>query len=96
MQTNKSFVNFFRYVDGPDEMFFQTLLLSSPLKDRIVNDNLFFIDWENPNPTRPRVFEKCDFERLVNSPKLFARKFDATRDSEILDLLEQKVLQEAK
>lgn len=92
MQTNKSFVNFFRYVDGPDEMFFQTLLLSSPLKDRIVNDNLFFIDWENPNPTRPRVFEKCDFERLVNSPKLFARKFDATRDSEILDLLDQKVL----
>lgn len=93
---NKGFVNFFKYVDGPDEMFFQTLLLNSPLKDKIVNDNLFFIDWENPNPSCPRVFEKCDFERLVNSPKLFARKFNATRDAEILDLLDQKLLQETK
>jgi hypothetical protein len=89
----KGYVNYFKYVDGPDEMFFQTLLLSSPLKDRVVNDNLFFIDWENPNPTRPRVFEACDFERLVNSPKLFARKFNITRDSEILDLLDQRFLQ---
>lgn len=92
----KGFVNYFKYVDGPDEMFFQTLLLNSPLKERVVNDNLFFIDWENPNPSCPRVFEKCDFERLVNSPKLFARKFDATRDVDILDMLDQKVLQEAK
>jgi|SRR5919199_619496 hypothetical protein len=92
----KQFVNYFKYVDGPDEMFFQTLILNSPFKDRVVNNNLFFIDFENPNPTRPRVFEKCDFERLVNSPKLFARKFDATRDVEIFDLLDQKVLQEDK
>lgn len=89
----KEFANYFKYVDGPDEMFFQTLILNSPLKDRVVNDNLFFIDFENPNPTRPRVFEKCDFERLANSPKLFGRKFDATRDAEILDLLDHHVLQ---
>jgi hypothetical protein len=89
----KEFANYFKYVDGPDEMFFQTLILNSPLKDRVINDNLFFIDFENPNPTRPRVFEKCDFERLANSPKLFGRKFDATRDAEILDLLDHHVLQ---
>ena len=94
VKKNPSFVNYFRYVDGPDEMFFQTVLLNSPLKERIVNDNLFFIDFENPNPTRPRVFEKCDFERLANSPKLFARKFDATRDAEILELIDQKILQQ--
>jgi hypothetical protein len=96
MQNNPSFVNYFRYVDGPDEMFFQTILLNSPLKDRIVNDNLFYIDFENPNPTRPRVFEPCDFDRLVNSPKLFARKFDATRYVEIMNRIDQEVLQEAK
>lgn len=96
IQKNPSFTNYLRYVDGPDEMFFQTALLNSPLKDRIVNDNLFFIDFENPNPTRPRVFEKCDFERIANSPKLFARKFDATRDAEILELIDQKILQEAQ
>lgn len=93
---NPSYVNFFKYVDGPDEMFFQTLILNSPLKDRVVNDNLFYIDWHNPNPTRPRVFEKSDLERLASSPKLFARKFDFTRFPEILDLLDQKVLQEDK
>lgn len=96
VKKNQSFVNYFRYVDGPDEMFFQTILLNSPLKERIVNDNLFFIDFENPNPTRPRVFETCDFDRLVHSPQLFARKFDATRDVEILDRIDREVLQEAK
>lgn len=92
----KEFINYFKYVDGPDEMFFQTLILNSPLKDRVVNDNLFFIDFENPNPTRPRVFEKSDLERLASSPKLFARKFNFTRFPEILDLLDQKVLQQDK
>jgi hypothetical protein len=96
IQENSPVVNFFKYVDIPDELFFQTIIINSPFKDKVINDNLFYIDWDNPNPSRPRVFVKSDFERLVNSSKLFARKFDLTRDANIFDMLDQNTLEEAK
>ncbi len=94
IQQNSAFVNFFNYVDIADEIFFQTILLNSKFKERVVNNNLFYIDWENPNPRYPRVFIKSDFEKLVSSStsKLFARKFDMTRDTNILDMIDQKIL----
>ena len=94
VKENRSFVNFFRYVDIPDEMFFQTIILNSEFKERVVNDNLFEIDWNNPNPTYPRIFVKTDFARLVNSSKLFARKFDMTKDPDILDIIDREILSE--
>lgn len=96
VQQEPGVVNYFKYVDLPEEIFFQTLFLNSKFKESVVNDNFFYIDWENPNPTRPRVFVKSDFERLVGSSKLFARKFDSTRDADILDLLDGQTLNETK
>jgi hypothetical protein len=96
VKQNKAFVNYFKYVELPEEMFFQTIILNSKFKENVINDNLFYIDWENPNPTRPRIFVKSDFERLVESFKLFARKFDCIKDTDILDLLDQEVLTDNK
>lgn len=69
--------------------------MNSKSKKNLIN-NLFYIDWENRNSTHPRVFVKSDFERLVESSKLFARKFDSTKDADILDLLDQEVLTDNK
>lgn len=85
-------VNYFKYVFIPDEIFFQTLILNSPFKDKAINDDLRYIDWKNPNPNVPAILCRSDFEKLINSPKLFARKFDMTKDAEILDMLDQKML----
>ena len=93
---NPDFVNFFKYVDCPDEIFFQTVILNSQFKERVSADNLHYIDWDNPNPSSPRVFVQTDFEKLANSSKLFARKFDLTRDADIFDMLDQKILDETR
>jgi hypothetical protein len=85
-------VRFFRHVDVPDELFFQTVLCSSPLRERIVNDNLRFIDWRDPASGSPAVLTSADFPALQASPKLFARKFDATADAGILDLIDRELL----
>jgi Core-2/I-Branching enzyme len=92
IQQNPRSVNYFKYVDIPDEMLYQTILLNSRFKDDIINENLWYIDWENPNPDYPATMEKKDLENLLKSPKLFARKFDMCRDTEILDMLDQKIL----
>jgi hypothetical protein len=89
---NPAFVNFFKYIDIPDEMFFQTIILNSAFKDSVINDSLRYMDWENPNPILPAILEKTDFETLLQSSKLFARKFDMYRDSEILNMIDENVL----
>jgi hypothetical protein len=84
-------VSFFRHVDIPDEIFFQTILLNSKLCDTIVNDNLRYIDWTRGS--RPAILEVRDLEALRASPKLFARKFDVNKDEMVLDLIDRHLLQ---
>lgn len=73
-----------------DEGFFQTLMMNTPGHGVIVNDDLRTVDWiaHNIVNLKPRVLETADALRLTLSPDLFARKFDAGKDSHILDLLE--------
>jgi hypothetical protein len=83
-------VDFFKHVDIPDEIFFQTVVMNSELADSVVNDNLRYIDWSRG--PKPAVLEAHDFERLRGSPKLFARKFDVFHDEEVLDLIDRHLL----
>lgn len=84
-------LSFFRRVDIPDEVFFQTILMSSELADSIINDNLRYIDWTRGH--RPAILGTDDLEALRTSPKLFARKFDVEEDEEVLDLIDRHLLQ---
>jgi hypothetical protein len=84
-------VSFFRHVDIPDEIFFHTILLSSELRDTIVNDNLRYIDWTQGR--RPAILRARDLEALRASPKLFARKFDMDQDETVLDLIDRHLLE---
>lgn len=83
-----------------DEFFIQTLLYNSEFKNRIymLNEDddyrscLRLIDW---NRGTPYVFRDEDFDMLINSEMLFARKFDWNVDKKIIKricsfLLEKK------
>jgi hypothetical protein len=83
-------VDFFKHVDIPDELFFQTVIMNSELRHAVVNDNLRYIDWTRG--VRPAVLDVRDFERLRASRKLFARKFDVHHNGEILDLIDRELL----
>jgi hypothetical protein len=89
---NRAFVGFFKNVDVPDEIFFQTIILNSPFERMAVNDNLRYIEWPNPDSGSPIILRKGDFGKLFSSPKLFARKFDVTVDADVLDLIDQEIL----
>lgn len=79
-------VRFFEHALHPDELLFQTILMNSTLADTVVNDHLRYIDWStDPGPATLR---SVDFEKMIESERLFARKFDVTVDSGILDLLD--------
>jgi hypothetical protein len=86
------FTNFFKYVDVPDEIFFQTIVMNSSYASSIVNDDLRYILWKDWNAGSPSILLKEDLEGLASSPKFFARKFDENVDAEVLNLIDQKLL----
>jgi hypothetical protein len=92
VSSHPEFVRFFRYVDVPDEIFFQTIIMNSPLRRAVVNDNLRYIDWKDPDAGSPSVLTRADLPSLATSTKLFARKFDATVDSAVLDVIDRELL----
>lgn len=71
----------------PSEFFVQNILYNSHLKDNIydlINENNAtrrYIDWERGDPY---VFRKEDFELLMKSEMLFARKFMENVDFDIV------------
>jgi hypothetical protein len=68
-----------------DELIIQTLVRNSPWKDQIAAHYSREIIWPGP-----KVMTTEDWSRLDSSPALFARKFDAAVDENILRLLASK------
>ncbi len=91
---NTKFINDnFKNTRSPDEMFLQTLLYNSEFKENLYNKNYNndytnsicrYVDWNRGNPY---VFMKEDFNELINSDCVFARKFDEKIDKEIIEKL---------
>ena len=80
-------VRFFRHVKIPDEIFVPTVLLNSPLRDSVVGEDVHYIDWSHGG-AHPKTLGTEDYDRIVESGKLFARKFDVRYDTKVLDMLD--------
>lgn len=88
----------FHHTFCADEIFLQTLLLNSDFKDNLyypVFDNnpqaiMRYIDWERGNPY---TFRKDDFDDLIQSGMMFARKFSEKTDRDIIQMIYEYVLQ---
>ncbi|WP_175404141.1 beta-1,6-N-acetylglucosaminyltransferase [Mucilaginibacter sp. PPCGB 2223] len=85
---NKKLSRFLRYTWGSDEFIFQSIIMNSDFKDRVVNKNYRYIDWP-PGSARPKVLLTEDYDRIMASDSLFGRKFDINTDEHILDLLDR-------
>jgi hypothetical protein len=90
VRENPAYTRYFRKVFIPDESFFQSIVSNSPYSDRVISDDLRYADWENPNPLYPRTLGTSDFDRLMTSSKLIARKFD-DRSQALLDLIDHEI-----
>jgi hypothetical protein len=90
LKNKPALLNFFRRTFSSDELFFQTIIMNSPLKDTVVNDNLRYIDWLKKGVSLPAILTVNDADNLLKSPKLFARKFDIESDEAVLDLIDSQ------
>ena len=90
--SKESLINsMFSYGYCADELFLQSIVYNSPFFEKVCklyeNDNencKRLIDWKRGNPY---IFKTCDYEEIMNSTAMFARKFSTTIDKEIIDLI---------
>lgn len=86
----------YRYSFCCDEVFLQTIVYNSPFFamvkriDEKYNNALRYIDWEHGNPY---VFKSSDFNNLIKSKALFARKFNV-ENIDVVKKITQHILNE--
>jgi hypothetical protein len=90
LKNKPALLDFFKHTQIPDELLFQTIIMNSPLKDTVLNDNLRYIDWSKKGVPLPSILTVDDAKNLLNSQKLFARKFDIELDEKILNLIDSQ------
>jgi hypothetical protein len=75
-----------------DEVFFPSILLGTGFAERheIVNDSLRFTDWSE-GISHPRTLTEHDLPAMLRTADLFARKFDVSIDSAVLQRLSERL-----
>lgn len=94
-EQNPGYLQFHKYTFAPDELFFHMILLNAEdekLKQSIYNNNMMYMKWLALDNPHPQVLTKEDFTHIRASPALFARKFDADKDTKILELIDAYAL----
>ncbi len=80
----------FKHTLCADEVFLQTLITNSSFKENLYlnnrkySDNMRYVSW---GANAPRVLDNSDFDLLINSNKLFARKFSMKKEPEFVEKL---------
>ncbi len=93
IRKNPAHLSFYKFSFAPDEIFFQTILLNSAnekITGSILNNHKRFMNWNNPSISHPEILLKNDFTAVIKSDALFARKFDVSEDSEILEMIDKQ------
>jgi hypothetical protein len=106
-ESRKKYFAFFKNVLCPDEIFFHTIVLNSPFAEQcrfyerdIINSKalmrnenkayLHYIDW-NPERENPAILDMTDFDKLMTSEALFARKFNEIKSKQLLEAIDRSI-----
>ncbi len=90
LKKHPKIIRFFKYCRIPDEMFFHIILTNSPVRERI-RPGLNYIDWTQDSYHPKTLTYAEDFDFLMNTEKLFARKFNCQTDTLILDHIDAEL-----
>jgi hypothetical protein len=90
-QDGRKIIDYFKNTWHPAELYIQIILMNSTFRDRIINNDLRFILWPDNDDGHPKILTRTDYNEIVASDRLFARKFNSQMDAVILDLIDEKI-----
>lgn len=85
--SNADYVRYYRSTVVPDESATATIVANDP-ELTLVRHGIHHINWSGIGRSHPEIFTESNLQELVASDQYFARKFDETVDSVILDRLD--------
>ena len=84
-------MRYLRRVLAPEEVFFQTVLLSAG-RFTLANDSKRYFDFRGSTGNHPKMLRVADLPRMTSRGAHFARKLDERVDAGLLDVLDERVL----
>lgn len=73
-----------------EEVFFQTVIMNSPFKDKVKAEiTLRYVDWYSV--PSPKFLDASDFDKIKASRSLFCRKVDSSLSKDLIPLLEDYI-----
>ncbi|NVK56112.1 MAG: hypothetical protein HWE26_10875 [Alteromonadaceae bacterium] len=89
-ESRNSIVRHFEKVKIPDEAFCQTIFCNA--SDLVVeNNNLRYVDWSEGKP-HPKTLNQYDYQNIIDSDALFARKFDLVSSQELYMMIDKTIM----
>lgn len=88
---NPSYLRRFRLTYCSEEIFFQTIIMNSPFKDNVQSNNLRFVVWEKRNGNNPANLDDTDYDNILASDALFARKLEFPVSQGLYEKLREKI-----
>ncbi|XP_042490613.1 beta-glucuronosyltransferase GlcAT14B-like [Macadamia integrifolia] len=81
---------FTNFLSSPESYFHTVICHTEQFRTTAVNHDLHYIAWDNPPKQHPRYLTVKDFNNMVKSGAVFARKF--AKDDPVLDKIDQELL----
>jgi len=104
---NLDYSEFHKYTHCPDEIFFHSIVKSSPFSANITHDfelvddlesfyalnqhGCHYVDWTSEGVPLPKVLDETDLNNLLSSQAYFARKFREGQSDKLLEALQRVV-----
>lgn len=89
---HRSFWEDLKRCQVPEEFFFQTILMNSEFKERVIDQELRYMDWSKGDGASPCYLEDADFDQVMKAKKegcLFARKFHPSISKELRNKIKE-------
>ena len=91
IESRKSLIPSLHFAFCAEEIFFQTVIMNSHMSSNVENNDLRYVDWSSKYGSCPAVLDETDFDNIINSGKLFARKIDSAISRTLMIKLEQQL-----
>lgn len=88
---NPSYLKRFAHTHCPDEIAMQTLIMNSPFAANVVNNNLRYIDWSRMKSPHPYMLDLANWDAMLTSGDLLARKIDRPFSDALIERLREHV-----
>jgi Core-2/I-Branching enzyme len=89
IRNNNKYIQRFKWTRVGDEIFYQTIIRKIE-NLKVIDNCLRYVDRRN-GAAHPKILREEDYEKIINSNNLFARKFDITVDKNIIDAVYKRI-----